>query len=43
MSTSTTLDNPNSFNFVIINTSINKLIGISVFGDEYFYSIKLKI
>lgn len=32
MSTSTTLDNPNSFNFVIINKSINKLIGISGFG-----------
>jgi RimJ/RimL family protein N-acetyltransferase len=32
MSTSTTLDNPNSFNFVIINTSINNLIGLSGFG-----------
>lgn len=32
MSTSTTLDNPNSFNFVIINTSTYKLIGLSGFG-----------
>lgn len=32
MRKSATLDNPNSFNFVIIDTSINKVIGLSGFG-----------
>lgn len=32
MRTSTKSDNPDSFNFVIIDTSVNKVIGISGFG-----------